>query len=87
MENVFDAGKMPYVAADPVVPFTFMQNVALVLSTLLDIVTVLILSVPNWLEALFYVFFNRPKKSVVGQVVLVRYSDFFRKLIYIILGD
>lgn len=72
MENVFDAGKVPYVAAAPVVPLTIVQKVVLVLSTLVDIVTILVYSVPNWLEALFHVFFNRRKKSVVGQVVLVR---------------
>lgn len=71
MENVFEAGKMPYVAAPPLVPLTFGQSVAFAWHVVWDVIGVLVYSLPYWLESFVFLFFNRPKKSIKGQVALV----------------
>lgn len=72
MENVFDAGKIPYVAAPPLVPWTMWKKITFTFYLLCDISMILVMSIPNWLEALYRLFISRRKKCVRGQVALVR---------------
>lgn len=71
MQNVFDAGKVPYEAAPPLVPRTLSQKLSFLSHVVWDITVVLVMSLPNWLEALYHLFVSRRKKSVKGQLALV----------------
>lgn len=74
MENVFDAGKVPYEPAKPQKPMTTKQEVIFYLLALWDIVQLLFFGLPIFFEA-FVRLFWRPKKSIAGQVVLVGKLD------------
>lgn len=71
MENVFDAGKVPYEAAPPIVPMTIVQRIVFIVEVIFDVCKVLLMSLPYWIESLVYLFVRRPKKSVVNQVAIV----------------
>lgn len=71
MENVFDAGKVPYEAAPPLVPLTIREQLILFFSTFFDVIKVLVLSIPNWIDSFMHLFINRPKKCIAGQVAVV----------------
>lgn len=71
MENVFDAGKVPYEAAPPLVPMTMGQRFVFIIEVIFDVCKVLLMSLPYWIESLVFLFVRRPKKSVVNQVAVV----------------
>lgn len=71
MENVFDLGKVAYVAAKPPESLTIKDILRFNLGILVDVVKVLILSIPHWIEAFIYLFVSRPKKCVAGKIALV----------------
>lgn len=71
MENVFDAGKVPYEAAPPLIPMSIAQQFVFFVEVMFDVCKVLLMSVPYWIESLVYLFVWRPKKSVANQVAIV----------------
>lgn len=71
MENVFNAGKVPYEAAPPLTPMSIGRLILFIVEVLFDIFKVLLMSVPYWIESLVYLFVRRPKKCVANQVALV----------------
>lgn len=73
MENVFDAGKVPYVTAPPPIPLSMGQRILFIIEVIYDVCKVLLMSVPYWIESLVFLFVRRPKKIIANQVALVRF--------------
>lgn len=74
MENVFDAGKVPYEAAPPLMPMSIGEQIVFIVEVIFDVCKVLLMSLPYWIESLVYLFVRRPKKSIMNQVALVSFD-------------
>lgn len=71
MENILDIGIASYEAAQPTKMLTFYEKCLFGRELLIDIIKVLVLSIPHWLIAIYRLIVNPAKKSVNGQTVLV----------------
>lgn len=71
MENIFDIGIANYEAAQPTKELTFFEKCLFVCDLLIDIIKVLVLSIPHWFIAIYRLVVKPAKKSVIGQTVLV----------------
>lgn len=71
MENIFDLGKKPYVAASLPPKRAISEEISIGLEFLFDCLKVLILAIFYSFESLYHVFVPKLKKNVVGQVALV----------------
>lgn len=71
MENVLDAGNVPYEMAPPLVAKPIGEQIIFIVEVIFDVVRVLLMSIPHWIEAFLYLFVQRPKKCVANQVALV----------------
>lgn len=72
MQNVFEVGIVAYEAAPSMVPPSLPDKCLLVFYLFVDIVRVLVLSVPKFITSLVFLFVNRPRKNISGQLALVR---------------
>ena len=77
MENIFDIGIANYEAAQPTKELTFFEKCLFVCELLIDVIKVLVLSIPHWLIAIYRLVVKPAKKSVIGQTVLVTKQRFF----------
>lgn len=71
MQNIFELGLVPYMAADPLEEISLCKKFLFGMSVLCDIVKVLVLSIPHWLISLYRCIISPTKKCVKGQTVLV----------------
>lgn len=72
MRNIHDIGRERYVPAEPIKNRSLSECVCFALNLFIDIVKVLLLSIPHWFIAIHQVVVKPEKKSVYGQTVLVR---------------
>lgn len=75
MEKIFDLGVKAYAAAAQPKQANFIEIAVMVFETIVDVIKVLVLSIPCWIEALVFSFLSRTKKSIAGQVALVMTSS------------
>ncbi|KAG4071374.1 hypothetical protein HA402_004078 [Bradysia odoriphaga] len=71
MQTVFELGRVPYVAADPIKQQSFSDQIVFAILVLYDLIKVLVLSAPNCLLSVYHCVIGKPKKSVRGQTVLI----------------
>lgn len=71
MQNVFDVGSEPYVAADPIETQSWPKRFMFFVVLLVDIIKVIVLHMPTLLISIYHCIVGKPKKSVKGQTVLV----------------
>lgn len=71
MENVFDAGKVPYEAAPPLKTMSIGRQFVFLIEVIFDVCKVLLMSVPYWIESFVYLFVWRPRKRVANHVAMV----------------
>lgn len=71
MQNIFDFGKVPYEAAQPIRPSTTYEYIEFLAIVFFDVIRVMVLSVPNYLLSLLHCFVHPASKSVTGQTALV----------------
>lgn len=76
MENVFDLGRVTYVPAVPIKKLTVFEKFLFFCDLLVDILQVIVFSIPHWFIAIYRLVVSPAKKSVVGQTVLVRKQTF-----------
>lgn len=72
MENVLDIGNGSYEAADPMKKWTIYEKCLFNRNLLIDIVKVIVLSMPHWFIAIYRLVVSPAKKSVSGETVLVQ---------------
>lgn len=71
MENIFDFGKVPYEAAEPIKESTTYEYIAFFAGVFFDVFRVMVLSIPNYLLSILHCFVYPARKSVTGQTALV----------------
>lgn len=69
--SLVDVHSQPYVAAPPLEPSSLLQVALRIVQTLLDLLAVLIRSVPLWFELLVEIFAPPKPKTIGGQTALV----------------
>lgn len=82
MENIYDFGRVSYKPAESIKKFTIFEKLLFLCELLIDIIKVLVLSVPHWCISLYRVFVSPRKKSVVGQTVLVEIHFLNRQAVF-----
>lgn len=70
MENVFN-NDAPYESAPPLMPRTLKERIRFYIHVLMDACHVIVIIVPYFLESIYYLFVNRPKKNIRNQVAVV----------------
>lgn len=84
MENIYEFGRVSYVSAEPLKNQTKSEKCVFILILLVDIIKVIVFSIPYWIVSLYHLFVSPAKKSVDGQTVLVQNTfSVHRKVILI----
>lgn len=79
MENIYDFGRVSYVPAEPVKKLTVFEKFLFLSELLIDIIKVIVLSIPHWFIAFHQLIVSPLKKSVAGETVLVENRFGFQK--------